>query len=217
LDAAQTLKIKAAQTAAMEKAAQLAGVSPEEMNAAFSEYGRIEDQRAIFDKLMNNAGQGEAYNQMFSGTSTQNLDRFRAMREHAPEKLRQILADQFEIKSRGAGAGLPPNPETLNTPKTFPDWWTGPKGIPPETRHFTAGTMENYDDAAALAAVMRADARRPTRTTPGAGGNTLGMGSIFQQAVPAASAIAGTLAGGPAGGIAGYFAPGVSRISLDAG
>jgi hypothetical protein len=204
LDAAQTLQVKAAQTEAMKEAARLAGVPPEEFDAAFGEYGRIQDQRAIFDKLMNNAGQGEAYNQLFSGTSTQNLDRFRALREHAPERLRQILADQYEIKMRGAGAGLPPNASTLTTTKTGPDWWAK---LPQETRHFTAETLPNYDDAKALEIAMREDARRPARTLPSQGGAVTGSNIFKQAAAPLTGGGAGFVLGGIPGALAGLFGP----------
>jgi len=207
LDQKQTLAIKAAQTEAMKEAARLAGVPPKEFDAAFSEYGRIEDQRAIFDKLMNNAGQGEAYNQLFSGTSTQNLDRFRALREHAPEKLRQILADQYEIKMRGVGAGLPPNASTLApTAKTGPDWWAA---LPKETRHFTAGTLPNYDDAKALEVALRSDARRPARTLPGQGGAVTGSNIFKQAAAPLTGGGAGFFLGGLPGAFVGAVGPSI--------
>ena len=70
LDAKQTLAIKDAQTAAMKQAAQLAGVSPEEFDAANARYGELAVQREIFDKISNAPGQGEAYNKLFGGTST---------------------------------------------------------------------------------------------------------------------------------------------------
>ena len=192
------LDTKSALTDAQKEVALSKGVSPQEFDQVNAEYGRLADQRNIFDKLTDNAGQGEAYNQLFTGTAAQNLDRLRALREHAPDQLRQILADQFEAKMRGQGAGLSPNAETFTATKTGPQWW---KGLPHETRQATAPGMTQVD-AGALAAAMRSDARRPTRTAPGAGGNTLGLGSIFGNVGNAGTSALAALAGGPVAGLA---------------
>ena len=176
LDAAQTLAIKASQTDAMKQAARLAGVSPEEFDAANARYGELAVQREIFDKISNAPGQGEAYNKLFGGTSRQNLDQLNALYEHAPDQLRSAMADEFELRMRGSGAGLSPRGANLNTVKTGPNWWSG---IPEEARTYVSPNASTDAAANDLSGLMRADARRPTRTTPGSGGNTLGIGGMF--------------------------------------
>ncbi len=181
LDAEQTLKIKEAQTAAMKQAAQLVGVSPEEFDAANARYGELAVQREIFDRIANAPGQGEAYNRLFGGTSRQNLKQLNALYEQAPDQLRAAMADEFELRFRGkGGAGLPPRADTLGPAiKTAPDWWSS---IPHEARAYVSPGPQIDNQADNLSALMRADARRPSRTAPGSGGNTLGIGSIFASA-----------------------------------
>ena len=209
LDAAQTTAVKNSQTAAMKKAAELAGVPGEEFDAAFGEYGRIQDQRAILDKLANMQGQGKVYNQLFSETGTHDLDTLQALNEHAADPLRSALADQFERKMRGVGAGLPPRSDTIGAQmKKGPDWWTQ---IPPETRQMTVGggsldprqAVMNYDDAAALSDVMRADSERPQRTQPGST-NIQNNSNVYRRL---AGAGAGFALGSIPGAIAGILAP----------
>ena len=203
LDAAQTLQVKAAQTAAMKQAAQLAGVSPEEFDAANARYGELAVQREIFDKISNAPGQGEAYNKLFSGTSRQNLDQLNALYEHAPDQLRSAMADEFELRTRGSNAGLRPSAEAMDTTKSAPKWWSG---IPEEARMYVSPSREVDQNADALSAVMRSDSRRPGRTLPGAGGG-LSLGNIFKQSVIPLSTAGGFAVGGPVGAAVAGAAP----------
>ena len=86
------------------------------------------------------------------------------------------MADEFELRMRGSGAGLEPRGENLTTVKTGPNWWSG---IPEEARTYVSPNAATDLAANQLSGLMRADARRPTRTTPGSGGNTLGIGGMF--------------------------------------
>ena len=205
LDAAQTLAIKAAQTDAMKQAAQLAGISPEEFDAANARYGELAVQREIFDKISNAPGQGEAYNKLFGGTSRHNLDQLNALYEHAPDQLRSAMADEFELRTRGSNAGLRPSAEAMDTTKSAPKWWSG---IPEEARTYVSPSREVDQNADALSAVMRSDSRRPGRTLPGAGGG-LSLGNIFKQSVIPISTAGGFALGGPVGAAVAGAAPSV--------
>ena len=205
LDAAQTLQVKAAQTDAMKQAAQLAGVSPEEFDAANARYGELAVQREIFDKIANAPGQGEAYNKLFGGTSRQNLDQLNALYEHAPDQLRSVIADEFELRTRGSNAGLRPSAEAMDTTKSAPKWWSG---IPEEARMYVSPNREVDQNADAFSAVMRSDSRRPGRTLPGAGGG-LSLGNIFKQSVIPISTAGGFAVGGPIGAAVAGAAPSV--------
>ena len=203
LTARQTIATKQAQTGAIKNAAELAGVPPEDFDAANREYGLIAGQRRkLIQPLTEDktAGQGEAYNKLFSGTARKNVDRVNALDRFAPDETRGLMADELEMRLRGAGAGRAPNPETIGpTIKTAPDWWN--QSIPEETRSIMRGPASpERVQLPALLETMRADARRPTRTIPGAGGNTLGLGSIFGNLGTGGAAALGTLAGGPIGG-----------------
>ena len=198
LTARQTIATKQAQTQAIKNATTLAGVPPEDFDAANREYGLIAGQRRKLIQPLTEektAGQGEAYNKLFTGTARSNTDRVAALNKFAPGPLQQVMADELETRLRGSGAGNPPNPETIGpTVKTAPDWW---ENTPEPTR---AIMRPGGPQLAALLDTMRADARRPTRTVPGAGGNTLGLGSIFGNVGTGGVTALSTLAGGPIAG-----------------
>ena len=198
LTARQTIATKQAQTQAIKNATTLAGVPPEEFDAANRDYGLIAGQRRKLIQPLTEektAGQGEAYNKLFTGTARSNTDRIAALNRFAPGPLQQVMADELETRLRGAGAGNPPNPETIGpTVKTAPDWW---ENTPEPTR---AIMRPDGPQLAALLETMRADARRPSRTVPGAGGNTLGLGSIFGNVGTGGATALSALAGGPIAG-----------------
>jgi hypothetical protein len=208
------------QSRTLRNAAKEAGMHPTLFDLRNAEYGRLADQRDFFQPLRDASGQGEAYNAVFTGEQAQNADRLRALAEHAQDETRRLAANEFEYRTRGQGAGFPGvSAETLNT-KTPPVWW---KEQPEEFRSLIAepGTPERAKTAA-LMETMNFDARRPTRTLPGRGGNTIGapqamfqnpvgLGSlaslIAKAAVPSTGATVGGFAAGPIGALAGAVLP----------
>jgi hypothetical protein len=99
-----------------------------------------------------------------------------AMHQHAPTPVAQLLADAYEHGTRGPAAGdLTPDPEAMKPLQSARAW----EQTPEATKNLmTNGRPDLRARADALARIQRADARRPTRTLPGAGGNTLGGGAM---------------------------------------
>jgi hypothetical protein len=180
LTARQTISTKKTLTDSMKNAAALAGVSPEEFDAAYRDYGFIAGQRRkgiqpLLEK--NTPGQGEAYTKMFGGTSRSNIDRIKAFDTFAPDETRNVMADELERRLRGVNAGGPPNPEGVGpTIKSAPDWW---QKAPDATKEIMGGPAGEFDQSrlAALLKTMEADARRTNRSAPGKSGNTSASGS----------------------------------------
>ena len=194
------MDVKQALTAAQKEVAASKGVSPAEFDAANLEYGRLAGQRDFFDKLKDKTGQGDAYSAMMSGNARHNADQIAALAEHAPTQTGKLMADELELKLRGQrNAGGPPVAEGIAPQtKTAPSWFSG---LPDQTREIMSGASEaDFGDSRlnALLQTMDADARRPSRTVPGAGGNTLGLASIFKQATIPTAAM--TYLTGPVGG-----------------
>ena len=214
LRARDLISTKAAMTDTLRRGTEAAGVAPAAFTDAESEFGRIARQKRDLGKMADASGQDSAYNQLFTGGSAQNTNRLLALHEHAPDDLRQVLADRFETMFRGKGAGLPPSAESVGPSiKTAPAAW---RGLPVETRQFTAGhesnlgpvqTLHNYDDAAALGAVMDADALRPNRTSPSASRSTINSGNVFHTLPSILGGAAGFHFGGIPGAIAASTVP----------
>ena len=214
LRARDLISTKKTMTGTLRRGTEAAGVDPAAFTDAESEFGRIARQKRDLGKMADASGQDVAHNLLFTGGSAQNTNRLTALHEHAPDDLRQVLADRFETIFRGKGAGLPPSAESVGPSiKTAPATW---RGLPVETRQFTAGhesdlgpvqTLHNYDDAAALAAVMDADALRPNRTSPSASRSTINSGNVFHTLPSILSGAAGFHFGGIPGAIAASTAP----------
>lgn len=199
-DYAAHLNVKTALTEAQKELAASKGVSPAEFDQVNAEYGRLAAQRDFFDKLRDKTGQGEAYSAMMSGNARHNADQVAALYEHAPQQTSQLFADELEKQIRGSrNAGGPPVAEGLAPQtKTAPKWFSD---LPDQTREIMSGApASDWEDTRlnALLQTMEADARRPSRTIPGAGGNTLGLASIFKQATIPTAAM--TYLTGPVGG-----------------
>ena len=192
------MDVKQALTAAQKEVAASKGVSPAEFDAANLEYGRLADQRDFFNKLKDKTGQGDAYSAMMSGNARHNADQIAALAEHAPAQTSRLMADELELKLRGQrNAGGPPVAEGIAPQtKTAPNWFSG---LPDQTREIMAG-QNDFENSRlnALFQTMEADTRRPSRTIPGAGGNTLGLAGIFKQATIPTAAM--TYLTGPVGG-----------------
>ena len=214
LRARDLISTKKTMTDTLRRGTEAAGVDPATFTDAESEFGRIARQKRDLSKMADASGQDSAYNQLFTGGSAQNTNRLLALHEHAPDDLRQVLADRFETMFRGKGAGLPPSAESVGPSiKTAPAAW---RGLPVETRQLTAGhesnlgpvqTLHNYDDAAALSAVMDADALRPNRTSPSASRSTINSGNVFHTLPSILCGAAGFHFGGFPGAIAASTVP----------
>ena len=183
------MDVKQALTAAQKEVAASQGVSPAEFDTANLEYGRLADQRDFFNKLKDKTGQGDAYSAMMSGNARHNADQIAALAEHAPAQTSKLMADELELKLRGQrNAGGPPAAEGIAPQiKTAPNWFSG---LPDQTREIMSGApASGWENSRlnSLFQVMDADARRPSRTIPGAGGNTLGMSTVFKDAATPAS------------------------------
>ncbi len=169
LDQAQTIDVKNAMTGSLERRAVATGTPAEDFQAANDEYGRIADQRGIFKKLRNEqkTTPDAAYNKL------SNSDVLNALKEHVPDALAQIMANALELKARGRAAGAQiPDPESA-TPRQTSTWWNALSDTQKDLFAGPVGTATR-DRMDATVSTMEADARRPTRTLPGAGGTTLG-------------------------------------------
>ena len=202
------MNVKSALTDAQKEVAASKGVSPAEFDAVNAEYGRLKGQRDFFDTLRDKTGQGNAYSAMMSGGGRHNADQIAALAEHAPTQTNRLMADELELKLRGQrNAGGPPSPEGIAPQRgTAPNWFSS---LPDQTREIMSGVPPNQFDQTrlnALLQIMDADARRPSRTIPGAGGNTLGLGGIFNTA----AGIGGATLSGLSGGLAGVAIPTVA-------
>ncbi len=207
LDQVQTLKVKDAQTEAIARAAELAGVPRSEFDAANKEYGRIADQRDVFKTLADMKRKAAAG--QLADTDTLN-----ALNEHAPSPLAKVMADALELKTRGRNAGSRiPDPEAM-TAKRVVDYWNT---LSEEAKTLQAGPRgsASRDRMEALVSTAAADMRRPTRTIP-TGGNTLGApATLFQN--PAILSALGSIAGtgyGGVGTLVGGLTPSVSAWAL---
>ena len=172
-------------------------VNPVSFNLRNVETARLKDQQELLQPIVDAPGQGEAYNRLFSTTGKRNLDQLSALQEHVPNELAQVFADQFERQTRGpAAAGVRnASPETFR-PRQASDWWASQ---PPEAKDVYAPPGPTRAKADALAEVAAADARRPNRTLPGAGGNTLGAPATLFQNPAIIAAIRNAGIGGAAG------------------
>ena len=175
---------KNAFTDAQKELALSKGVSPATFDQANAEYGRIAAQRDFFNNLRDKTGQGEAYSAMMSGQGKHNADQIAALYEHAPAQTSGLFADELESNLRGVrNAGGPPVAEGVAPQtRTAPKWFSG---LPDQAREIMSGApASEWENTRlnSLLQIMDADARRPSRTIPGAGGNTLGLSSIFKQA-----------------------------------
>jgi hypothetical protein len=175
----------------------------EEFDAANAKYGALKEQRDLLSPVASNPDQGAAYTKVFGSGGEDNLSLQRALDENTPSpQLGQMLADNLELKMRGRAAGDPTaNPESVD-PGAALKWWTG---LPPQTRDLYAppgSTARAKLDA--LTEVYAADLRRPTRTLPGKGGNTMG-GPLALLSVM--GGLGGVLGGNGVGGAAGSLLP----------
>jgi hypothetical protein len=194
------LDIKQAKTDTLREAAIREGVSPEAFDTANTQWGQLKVQRDQLKPLAE-GNQGSAYTGLFGGSGERNLDLQRALDENtSPSELGKIFADNLELKLRGqqsAGSAVP-NPETVDPARALKEWTS----LDPETKALYAppgSTARAKLDA--LEEVYRAELRRPTRSIPGKGGNTMGGPLALL-----------TTAGGVVGGVPGAAAGGLMTV-----
>lgn len=174
-----------------------------QFDAVRGETARLHNGPIPVAESIGNKNEGAAYNAVFSPTNAQSPSIIRDLQEGAPAETRRMLADNMELQLRGSSAGHPAqNAETFNTKNAAK--WLG--SLPQETRHLYSGTdrgralpgnQDLFDLMNALQLLNEGDIRRPTRTLPGGGGNTLGAPGQMYTA-PVAGALA-MLAAGPSG------------------
>ena len=147
---------------------------------------------------------------MMSGGGRHNADQIAALAEHAPTQTNRLMADELELRLRGQrNAGGPPGRgRDRAAAGTAPNWFSS---LPDQTKEImSGGPASDFEQSRLnvrfLFQTMEADARRPSRTIPGAGGNTLGLGGIFNTA----AGIGGATISGLTGGLAGVAIPTVA-------
>jgi hypothetical protein len=189
LDVPMRRAIREAQTQTMRDAADRAGIPAPIFDAIERRAGELITQREAIedvapDRLGKTIPQGDAYTKLFGSSGQANLDQMRALALHDPDGLAQLLADQYEFKTRGPIAGGTPDasPETYN-PGEASAWWSQQGGVRDFYTRQGAGpgvpASEIGERMAAADLLRRADRTRPTRTLPGRGGNTLGGPGIL--------------------------------------
>jgi hypothetical protein len=183
LDAGMRRAIRVAQTQTMRDAATRAGIPAGVFDAIEQRASELMDQRDAIgsltpDRLGKTIPQGEAYTKLFGGSGQANLDQMRALAEHDPRGLAQLMADQYELQTRGpVAAGTPDaSPETLDPGKASA-WWSQQNH--PDVRDLYAPNPALAERMNATDLLMRAAKTQPTRTLPGKGGNTLGGPGIL--------------------------------------
>ena len=182
LPASVLLDAKKIKTNTLRDAAILHGTATgPEFDAAQAEYSKLAEQRKLLNPVADQTNEGAAYSQVFGQGGNKNLNLQQALDQNTPDPaLGKLLADNLELKLRGPrSAGSPlPDAETID-PKRALTWWSG---LPNETKAMYAppgSTSRAKLDA--LTNVYADELRRPTRTLPGAGGNTLGAPATLYQ------------------------------------
>jgi hypothetical protein len=147
-----------AQTEAMRQAVLDRGITSDEFDRVNQTYADLKTKQSELEKLAQ-AKEGPAYNQVFSPASEQSPSTLRTLRDYGdPKSLANILADNFEIKARGAPvAGRPELPRDTGLNPRAPDWWDS---APDEVRQAYASTPAMRERIDATMRTIRADARR---------------------------------------------------------
>lgn len=211
--------LRVARTTTMQKAAEDHGVSA-------ADFKRIEDaarelivRRNLVETVGGNPNsralppsQGSAFTKLFGTAGSKNLTLLRAFKDLTPTELRQAMAKQYELETRGqtsAGAPLEINPktgETVGNARTFDPvaaaaFWA--KRQHPAVREALTDdpALQRQMDAAATLAHRYVG--RPGRAAPGKGSTSVNAASNYYQ-LPLLTQTLGALAGG--GGVAGTAA-----------
>jgi len=206
IDQPTQLDIKDAKTETLKNAAQLAGVPPAAFDAANAEYGRLAGQREILKPVAKNTNQGSAYTQVFGGSGKDNLTLQKALNENTPDPtMANILANNLELKMRGPGAAgsQTPDPEAVNPSAGLKFWQGLDDSIKSQIAPMGSAVRAKLDN---LMTVYGSELRRPTRTLPGKGGNTMG-GPLALLALMSGVGVGGGIVGGGTGTGLGALAP----------
>jgi len=186
LDAEMQAEIYAAQTDTLRQAAENAGIPAAEFDRINEETSRLTRQQRLLDDLAGKRRNeppdtAAAHTRMFGTGGLRNEEQIAALQEHAPGALAQVFGDELERQLRGdeAAGTAEPNPETFN-PKAARTYLTKIRQDPQLT-DIVAPTVEDQQRLDDLATMLRGEAGRPTRTLPGAGGNTLGAPATLYQ------------------------------------
>ena len=191
-----------AMTADMREAALQAGMSPQVFDALQNQTASLYGVRENVGRFSTEADRpftsGQAFQEVFSATGERNPERLGALEPTNPnlnnpaalyDAFNRVVGNVLEMKGRGAGAGEAVSPTAMNT-KALSNWW---RNLGPEMRAlYTKRDPKLEAQMDALAEVALLDTARPTRTIPGAGGNT--MGATWSQYGMPIAAIAGAKA-----------------------
>jgi hypothetical protein len=184
------------ETEAMKETAKKQGVPEDEFDEIQSETERMSRQEeAIEPVLAPNLTERGRHEKLFSSSNKKSLDQLAPYAEHTPTELSETMADSLELRLRGeSNAGLPaPQPDTFDPRRVETEWAGTDQAFKDAYSRGNPSIQNELDD---LALIARKDAQRPTRTRPGAGGNTLGASIPFIGTGGAAGAGLGALATG---------------------